>query len=110
MTWPRKPRKILKMDELDELRRKKLEEIREQRQQRQQIANAEEILKQFLDKNARERYGTLKVAHAEKAMRLLAVITQMVNEGHIRQQITDAQLKDILRSMDSGKTEFRIKR
>ena len=109
------------MDELEEIKRKKLEEFKrqqaeglqsqaeEQVQFQQQIEQLEAVVKQVMTKDALLRYGNIKAAHPEKAMQLLAVLAQLIQQGKI-QQINDLQLKDILRQVTPKKREIKITR
>ena len=106
------------MDELEEIRKRKLMELQAQQQDamqdQQQIQNQveqlEALVKQFLTKEALERYGNLKTAHQEKAIRVLAILGQMIQAGQIKDKITDIQFKDILKKLEPQKKEFKIKR
>ncbi len=109
------------MDELEELKKKRLEELKrqqesavrgqlqEQAQLQQQIEQLELIVKQIFTKDALQRYGNLKAAHPEKAVQLLVILGQAIQQGQI-QQIDDAQLKEILKKLTPEKREFRIKK
>jgi programmed cell death protein 5 len=105
------------MDELEELKKRKLMELQQNQQQAQeqqqiqaQIAQMEAAVKQFLDKDALQRYGNLKIGHKEKALHILAVLAQMIEAGQIKQKITDSQFKEILKKLEPKKKEFKIKR
>ncbi len=106
------------MDELEQIRQKKLAELQAQQQNQleqqqvvqDQINQAEALVKQYLTKEAIERYGNLKIAHTEKAIALLGVLGQMIQAGHIKNQITDEQLKELLKKLEPSKKEFKIKR
>jgi programmed cell death protein 5 len=110
------------MDELEELRQKRLLELQkrqqeiisqkneEQEQLQGQIEQLETAVKQFLTKDALQRYGNLKAAHQEKAVQLLVILGQALQQGQITKKITDAQLKNILMQMQKEKKEFKIKR
>lgn len=109
------------MDELEELKRKKLEELKkqqeealqnqaeEQAQLQQQIDQLESVVKQIFTKEALSRYGNIKAAHPEKAVQLLVVLGQLIQQGKIK-QINDSQLKEILKKLTPEKKEFKIKR
>ena len=83
------------MPELDEIRKKKLEELRklqqgrlqeqaqEEMQMQQQIQQLEAIVKQALTKEALERYGNLRAAYPEKAVQLLIILAQAMQQGKI---------------------------
>ena len=101
------------MSDLDELKKKKLQEIiqqqQEQQETQQQIQALENLVKTKLTKKALGRYGNLKTAHPEKAVQLLVILAQAMQSQNI-QQITDAQLKDLLIRMEPKKRDFKIRR
>ena len=105
------------MDELEAIKRRKLEELQrqslqqnmqEQAQIQQQVDQLEAVVKQIFTKDALARYGNVKTAHPEKAIQLLIVIGQLLQSGKV-QQITDDQLKEILKQMASN-TNIKIQR
>ena len=110
------------MTELDEIRKRKLEELmqlqqeklqqqaQEQSQLQQQIVQMENIIKQFLTKDALIRYGNLKTAHHDKALQLLVVLFQAIQKGQIQNKVDDSTLKKILQQMSPKKKEISIKR
>jgi len=104
------------MDELEELRKRKLEELKKQQatqsedsELKQQIEQLEFVVKKTFTKAALERYGNLKAAHPEKAVRLLVVLGQAIQEGQIT-RIDDDKLKQLLIKLTPKKKEFKIKR
>jgi programmed cell death protein 5 len=110
------------MDELEEIKKKRLMELQkqqeealqqqvgEQQQLQAQIEQLENLVKQFLTKEALQRYGNLKAAHQDKAVQLLVVLGQAIQQGQIKEKITDEKLKDILKRLQPEKKEFKIKR
>ncbi|HLC95796.1 MAG TPA: DNA-binding protein [Candidatus Nanoarchaeia archaeon] len=105
------------MDELEAIKRRKIEELQrqslqqnmqEQAQIQQQVDQLEAVVKQIFTKDALARYGNVKTAHPEKAIQLLIVIGQLLQSGKV-QQITDDQLKEILKQMASN-TNIKIQR
>ncbi len=108
------------MDELEQIRKRKLEQLQRLQQERiqpsqeetqlqQQIEQLELIVKQALTKEALQRYGNLKAAHPEKAMQLLVILAQAIQQGQIN-QVDDKTLKEILIKLTPEKKEFKIKR
>ena len=101
------------MSDLEEIKKRKIQEMMaaqgEEQQAQQQIHQLETMIKQFLSKEALERYGNLKVAYANKAMNVLVILSQMIQKGHIKSQISDSQLKEILKSMEK-KRDIKITR
>ena len=106
------------MPTLEDIRKRKLEELmqsqqenlQEQAQMQQQIGQMESIVRQFLTKEALERYGNLKTAHHEKALQLLVVLLQAIQKGQIKGEIDDSMLKKILNQLTPKKKEINIKR
>ncbi|MFH1399389.1 MAG: DNA-binding protein [Candidatus Woesearchaeota archaeon] len=100
------------MSDLDELRQRKLQEIQqafqEQQETQKQIGELEAVVKTRLTKDALQRYGNIKAAYPDKAVQLLVIIGQAIQNQNIT-QITDAQLKDLLLRL-SPKKEFTIRR
>src|SRR3989338_8043522 len=110
------------MPTLDEVRKRKLEELmrlqqeklqqqaQEQAQVQQQIEAMENIVRQFLTKDALARYGNLKAAHKEKSLQLLVVLFQAIQKGQVQGRIEDDLLKKILQQMTPEKKDFKISR
>ena len=104
-------------DALEEIKKRKLEElqraqksnIQEEARIQQQVEQLESLVKQTFTKEALERYGNLKTAHPEKAIQLLVILGQAVQQGKIN-LINDDQLKDILIKLAPEKKEFNIRR
>lgn len=107
---------------LEEIRRKKLEQLMQLQQQKlqqqaqeqskiqQQIEQMEDVVRQFMTKEALARYGSLKTAHHDKALQLLAILFQAISRGQIQNKVDDPALKKILEQMTPKKKEIRIKR
>ena len=110
------------MPTLDEIRKKKLEELMQQQQEKlqqqsqeqsqfqQQIEQIEDVVKQFLTKDALMRYGSLKAAHQEKALQILLILFQAIQKGQIKGKIDDSTLKKVLEQLTPKKREINIKR
>ena len=86
------------------------QKAQEESQVQQQIEHMEAILRQFLSKEALERYGNLKAAHKEKALQLLVVMVQAIQTGQIKSQVDDSTLKKILERLTPRKRNIKIKR
>lgn len=110
------------MDELEEIKKRKLMELQKQQEealQKQvqgqqqleaQLEQLEALVKQFLSKEALQRYGNLRAAHQDKAVQLLVILGQAIQQGQIKEKITDEQLRNILKQLEPEKKEFKIKR
>lgn len=104
------------MDELESLRQKRMEELQaiaaqqdEQANISQQIRQLEAIARTLFTREALERFGNIKAAHPEKAVRILASIGQMVQRG-IARKISDDDLKRMLVTLQEKNTQIRIVR
>ena len=111
-----------KSDDLEEIKKRKLAELQnqqkeslqnqaaEQQQLQSQLEQLEIAVKQYLTKEALQRYGNLKAAHQDKAIQLLVVLGQAIQQGQIKEKISDEKLKNILTQLQTKKKEFKIKR
>ena len=104
------------MNELEEIRKKKLQQIKEQnkelqeqQQLNQQISIMEEVVYRYLTPDAISRYGNVKIAHPEKAIRVLTLLFQAIKQGSIQEKINDSQLKELLIRFNN-EPKFKIKR
>jgi len=110
------------MPALEEIRKRKLEQLmqlqqdklhqqaQEQSQLQQQIEQMEEVVRQFLAKEALARYGSLKTAHQEKALQLLVILFQAIQKGQIQGKIDDNTMKKVLQQITPQKKDIIIKR
>ena len=76
---------------------------------KQQIQQLEAIVKQTFTKEALERYGNLRAAYPEKAVQLLVILTQAIQQGQL-QKVDDSTLKEILKKLTPEKKDIKIKR
>ena len=111
---------------LEEIKKKKLEELQgrilaeqndtlqkeyeEQMKLQQQISLLEETAKQFLSKEAIERYGRIKIAHPAIAIKAIALISQAAQLGHLTEKLSEEEFKQLLKHLQEGKKEFRFRR
>ena len=106
------------MPTLDDIRKRKLEELMHLQQEKlqdqshiqQQIEQMENIVKQFMTKDALARYGSLKTAHHEKALQLILILFQAIQKGQIQDKINDSTLKKVLEQLTPKKKDIKIKR
>ena len=100
------------MDELDELRQRKIRQMQnasgEEEQLAKQIEQLEAMVRPILSKEALLRFGALKSAHPEKAIRALVALAQLVGRGH--KSVDDAQLRQLLITIEPPKREMKIRR
>ena len=77
-------------------------------QLRQQIMQLETTVKPCLSKKAIERLGNIKVAHPEKYVQTLALLTKLIQSGKI-EHLDDEQLKSLLKKL-SPQRSFNIRK
>ncbi|MHA1156690.1 MAG: DNA-binding protein [Candidatus Heimdallarchaeota archaeon] len=106
--------------ELAELRRRRESELQSKAgTQAQAQAQAESqraeidaqkamILRQILTPKARDRLSNIKMARPEFADKLENQLIQLASSGSLRGQMTEEQLVEILRRLQSGKRESTI--
>ena len=77
----------------------------------QQIALLESTAKKFMTKESIARYGNLKMAHPETAIKAIAMIAQAAQLGQLSMPITDMQFKELLLEIQhtQGKKQFNFK-
>ena len=85
-------------------------QLEEQFKAQQQVELLEGIAKQFLSKDAIERYGRVKMAHPALAIKVVVLIAQAAQTGQLSEQISDAQLRELLARLQEGKKEFKFKK
>ena len=73
-------------------------------------AKKEQILKQLLSPDARQRLNNIKMVKPELANLVENYLIGMVTQGQLNSQISDDQLKQILLSLQQPKKDFKISR
>ncbi len=101
---------------IDELKRKRLDvlkqkeqEINEQVNLQNQILVLENFAKQYLTKEAIVRYGNIKSAYPETALKVISVIMQLVQAGQVKEKIDDNKFKLLLKHLQGPKKDYNIK-
>ncbi len=85
------------------------QDLEAEKKLQEEVARLEGIVKSKLSKDALLRYGNVKAAHKDLALNLVLILSNLIQQGKIQGQISDAQLKDLLRQL-SAKKSFKIKR
>ncbi|HMK15478.1 MAG TPA: DNA-binding protein [Methanomicrobiales archaeon] len=108
-------------DELAELRRRRLDQLQRQtadqqalddelRRQKQVDAQIHHVLLQILEPEARERLANIKLTKPEFARAIEQQLVALAQSGRLKQKITDAQLKELLRQLVPQKKDWNIRR
>jgi len=105
-------------EELEMLRKKKMAELRQQQmqgevieeQKKEQDTQRQNLLRQILTPEAKERLTRFKLARPELAESIENQLIYLAQAGQIRGQITDAALRDLLARMAPQKREIKIER
>lgn len=85
-------------------------QLEEQLKLQQQIQMLEDMVKRSMTREAVARYGNIKSAHPEMALKLITILGQAISSSRLQGQITDEQLKEILQQLQSPKHEFKVRR
>ncbi len=108
-------------DELEELRRRKLLEMQRNAQEQQEIdeqrklqeverARKQQILRQILAPDARERLANVRLVRPDLAENVENQLIQLASMGRINRLLTDADIRDILARLTEKKRETKIER
>jgi len=103
--------------ELEEIRRRKLMELQQKAAQEQEAEASrkeemirQSILRRILTVEARQRLANLKMVRPDFAAQLETQLIQIAQQGLVKIPIDDDQLKEILKRLQEGKREIRIRR
>jgi DNA-binding TFAR19-related protein (PDSD5 family) len=76
----------------------------------EQVLSLEKVAKTMMTREAISRYGNLKMAHTETAIKAIAMIAQAVQTRQIKDKLTDEQFKELLREIQNNKKQFTYKK
>jgi programmed cell death protein 5 len=108
-------------NELAELRRRKMAELQRQavdqqvmeedlRHQQQADAQIHLVLLQIMEPEARERLNNIRLTKPDFARAIEQQLVLLGQSGRLKQKISDAQLKELLKQIIPAKKEFNIRR
>ncbi|MBS3145873.1 hypothetical protein J4414_03665 [Candidatus Woesearchaeota archaeon] len=86
------------------------QEMQEQLKLQEQLAQLESSAKQYMTKEAIQRYGNLKVAHPQKALEVIMLLAQLIQNGQLKDKVDDYALKEFLLKTQQQKREFKLMR
>jgi len=106
------------MEEEEELRRRKLMELQarlEEQRRQEELRRQYEIQKrlamqQILTPEARSRLANIRAAKPEFAEQIELQLIQLAQSGRLTSQITDVQLREILKRLQERRRKIRIRR
>lgn len=105
-------------DELSEIRQRRMAQLQQQAQEQQAELEQQQriksqiqmVLMQVLEPDARERLNTIRLTKPEFAGAVEQQLVALAQSGRLRQKITDAQLKELLRQLAPARRDFSITR
>jgi len=108
-------------DELSELRKRRMAQMQQQagdqqamqeelERQQKQKSQIQMLLMQVLEPDARERLNTIKLTKPEFAASVEQQLISLSQSGRLKNKITDAQLKELLRQIAPARRDYSITR
>lgn len=105
-------------EELEALRKRRMLELQRRLVQEQQRVQAEQqiemqkqaILRRILTSDARQRLNNLKMVKPQFAEQLELQLIQLAQQNKINIPMTDEQLKEILKKLQSQRRDIKIRR
>jgi programmed cell death protein 5 len=104
-------------EELQRIRQKKLAELQDsvdeqkgERAQERLEAQKQALLRAILTTEARQRLTNIRMVRPEFAEQIELQLIQLAQSGRLRIPLTDDQLKETLRRLQSQKRDFTIRR
>jgi len=73
----------------------------------QRLQQLENIVKQYLSKEALLRYGNIKTVNQEKALQIISILAHLIETQQIKEKVTDEQFKNLLLNLKEEKN-FKI--
>jgi programmed cell death protein 5 len=110
------------MTDIDEIRRKRMQQIQQQAAQQSSEAESQEQMRreleaqkrqammQLLTPEARARLANIRLTKPEFVDQIEIQLIQLAQAGRVQSQITDDQLKELLRKLIGKKRDIKITR
>ena len=93
-----------------ELQQNSQQQAAAQEQRQQMEAQKQAILRQIMQPDARDRLANVKIANPDLANAVEMQLIQLAQSGRLRDMVTDAMLRNILRQIAPQKREITIER
>ena len=101
---------LIRRRKLSDLQRAMAEEQRAEKAQKQLEAQKESLLRAILEPEARQRLTNIRMVKPEFAEQLELQLIQLAQTGKLRIPLTDRQLKETLRRLQSQRRDITIRR
>ncbi len=101
---------MIRRRKVSELQRAMAEEQRAERVQKELDAQKQSLLRVILTPEARQRLTNIKMVRPEFAEQLELQLIQLAQSGRLRVPLSDDQLKETLRRLQSQKRDIKIRR
>lgn len=101
---------LIRRRKLSDLHRAMSEEQRAEKVQKQLEAQKESLLRAILEPEARQRLANIRMVRPEFAEQLELQLIQLAQAGRLKIPLTDSQLKETLRRLQSQRRDITIRR
>jgi len=101
---------LIRRRKLSDLQRAMSEEQRAEKVQKQLEAQKDSLLRAILEPEARQRLANIRMVRPEFAEQLELQLIQLAQAGRLKIPLTDSQLKETLRRLQSQRRDITIRR
>jgi len=101
---------LIRRRKLSDLQRAMAEDQRSEKVQKQLEAQKESLLRAILEPEARQRLTNIRMVRPEFAEQLELQLIQLAQTGKLKIPLTDSQLKETLRRLQSQRRDITIRR
>jgi len=101
----------IKQRRMMEMQQEQLQaQLQDQMKLQQQVQEIEAAVKQMFSKEALARYGNIKAADSEKALQIIVLFAQLIQQGKIQGTIDDVLFVRVLEKLTPQKKRTVIRR
>jgi len=101
---------LIRQRKMSELQRSMVDEQRTERVQKQLEAQKQNLLRAILTPEARQRLTNIRMVRPEFAEQLELQLIQIAQSGRLKIPLTDEQLKETLKRLQSQRRDITIRR